>query len=427
MGRGPRLLRELVATHAVTWSICARLPYGTGLYDAAMRTRAVGIAILFVVASAPLAHAEPAVGLLTNNQIATFDTATPGVITLRAVSGLQSVSEHIVGLDLRPATGNVYLVSVPVGVVANALVRTYVLDVTTGAATIVGAIPNTVPGAADVVSSMDFNPVVDRIRFVNVNDENFRINPNSGTLSADDPNLNPAGTQIIAEAYDRNVPGPPGSPPGKTTLYGISRATSSLVTQGGVDGAASGGANGGAIVTVGALGVTLDPGADGGLDISPTTGIAYATLRTAGVSRLYTISLTTGAATVVVGAFLVEVVDLAILPPPAPPPDTIAPQGLVDAPATVKRKVVRTGLTVGLSCDEACHATVQLAVKATVVASGEAALVAAGVATVTLTPTEAGAKLLRRKRGSLKAELSVSVTDPAGNASVLMRPLVVRR
>src|SRR5262249_10875770 len=157
--------------------------------------------------------------------------------------------------------GQLYLTTVPTGVAANALVRTYTVNPLTGAATFVGSIPNTVPGAADVPGGYDFNPTVDRIRVVNVNDENFRINPNNGSLAGDDPTLTPAGSQIVAKAYDRNfdranattIP---------TTLYGISLATSSLVTQGGINGAAAGGANGGLIAAVGALGVTLDAGTD---------------------------------------------------------------------------------------------------------------------------------------------------------------------
>src|SRR5919197_6223840 len=192
--------------------------------------------VVALVAAAPAA-AEPEVGLV-DTSVVTFDTATPGDLAVRAITGLQSPTERVIGIDWRPRTGQVALVTVPVGVAANALVRTYMLDPATGAATFVGSIPNTVAGAADVPSGVDVNPTVDRIRVVNVNDENFRINPNNGSNAGDDVNLNPAGSQVGAEAYDRNIDRLTADPP--TTLYGISRATGGLVTQGGIDGAAPG-------------------------------------------------------------------------------------------------------------------------------------------------------------------------------------------
>jgi hypothetical protein len=262
--------------------------------------------------------ASSLLALLPGNALIRFDSATPGTIQSSvAITGLQSGSETAIGIDFRPRTGQLFLTTVPTGVVANALVRTYTLNPLTGAATFVGSIPNTVPGAGDVASGFDFNPTVDRIRVVNVNDENFRINPNNGSLAGNDPNLNPAGTQIIAEAYDRNfdranattIP---------TTLYGINRAASSLVTQGGINGTAPGGANGGLIQTVGMLGVAIDPTADAGFDITtgPGTGKGFAALTVGGQTGLYSINLSTGAATLVgnIGNGLTQVKGLTAVP-----------------------------------------------------------------------------------------------------------------
>ncbi len=104
------------------------------------------------------------------------------------------------------------------------------------------------PGAGDSATGADFNPVVDRLRVVNFNQENFRINPNNGALSGDDTDLTftaPATGPVTAVAYDRNIaPGPPGTvaPPGTlTTLYGIDVGSDRLVVQGGVNGAARAG------------------------------------------------------------------------------------------------------------------------------------------------------------------------------------------
>ena len=57
---------------------------------------------------------------------------------------------------------------------------------------------------------MDFNPTVDRVRVVNNNDTNLRINPFNGTVAGTDTPLNPAGGDVAAVAYDRiNIPQPP--------------------------------------------------------------------------------------------------------------------------------------------------------------------------------------------------------------------------
>ena len=178
---------------------------------------AFAVAVLAAV-SAPAAEAVPAVGLASPRTLVNFDTSALSDVRLRPITGLQNAGETAVGMDMRPATGEVFLVTVPSGAAANALVRTYKLDPLTAAATFVGSIPNTVPGAADVPTGVDFNPRVDRIRVVNSNNANFRINPNNGSLAGTDPNLTytaPATGPITGVAYDRNVaPGPPGTPPG---------------------------------------------------------------------------------------------------------------------------------------------------------------------------------------------------------------------
>ena len=227
-----------------------------------------------------------------------FDTAVGGtILTNVAITGLQTTSERVIGIDFRPRTGQLFATTVPIGAITNTLIRTYSITPLTGAATFVGSIPGTVPGAADVPGGYDFNPTVDRIRIGNVNDENFRVNPNNGSLSGDDPGLNPAGAQIIGLAYDRNfdrvnattIP---------TTLFGISRTSSTLVTQGGINGGSPGGANGGLIANVRALGVTLDSGA-AGFDIPTGSTTGVATLSVGGTNGLYSVNLQSGTASLI--------------------------------------------------------------------------------------------------------------------------------
>jgi hypothetical protein len=278
---------------------------------------AFGVAVLAAL-SAPAAEAAPAVGLAAPRTLVNFDTSALSDVRLRPITGLQNAGETAVGMDMRPATGEVFLVTVPSGAGANALVRTYKLDPLTAAATFVGSIPNTVPGAADVPTGVDFNPRVDRIRVVNSNNANFRINPNNGSLAANDVNLTytaPATGPVTGVAHDRNVaPGPPGTPPGTTptTLYGIDVASDRLVVQGGIDGAGSGGPNAGLITSIGPLGVSVLNTSNAGFDIAPD-GSAYAVLQTGLAQSLYTVNLSTGAATLVgqIGANMQDITILA--------------------------------------------------------------------------------------------------------------------
>ena len=153
------------------------------------------------------------------------------------------------------------------------------------------------------------------------NDENVRIAPATGALANNDPDINPAGTTtLVGAAYDRNVVGTPA-----TTLFALDAFDNTLVRVGGPDGVPS--PNGGAIQDVGALGVAIDAATDGGFDISSATATAYAALTSGGTTRLYTVNLGTGAATLVgtIGTGTTEVYGLAVLP--APPPGPAGPAG----------------------------------------------------------------------------------------------------
>src|SRR4029079_12506475 len=80
-----------------------------------------------------------------------------------------------------------------------------------------------------------------------------------------------------------------------TTLFDIDSTADTLTMQGGVNGLPS--PNSGIITTVGPLGVNTD--ANVGFDIAKGTNTAFASLRVAGLSSLYTINLVNGAADLV--------------------------------------------------------------------------------------------------------------------------------
>lgn len=406
------------------------------------------------------AHAELAAGLVGRETLVLFDTARPGYVAPRAITGLL-VTDTVIGIDVRPATGQLYALAVPMGSVANAEVRTYVVDPQTGAATPIGATA-AIPEVGDLPSGVDFTPRADRLRVVQSSKANLRTNPNNGARADQpigDPLLTftpPATGPVVGLAFDRNV-----TSGGvlATTLYGIDAGASRLVTQGGIDGTPS--ANGGDVFNVGPLGVTLDPSADAGFDVSPS-GAAYAGLVAGGDSGLYTIDLATGAATLI-GALPIDLKSLAILPPGSatlppevvvqretitvpgpervvtPPPPPRRPQLLLVAGATARQAALLRGrVALRFSCDTACAATATLVARGRGIATGRARLAQAGVGTIRLTATRAGRRLLapRARRGarraarelrSVQARLTLTATAAPGLSSATSAKLVLRR
>ncbi len=127
----------------------------------------------------------------------------------------------------------------------------------------------------------DFNPVVDRIRIVSNTGQNLRFNPNDGALIVDGM-VNPSGAAITASAYANNFAGTTA-----TTLFNIDASTDMLYIQNPP--------NNGTQVGVGSLGINVETMT--GFDIGGTSGIPYALLSSGGMTKLYSINKTTGAAT----------------------------------------------------------------------------------------------------------------------------------
>ncbi len=217
-----------------------------------------------------------AVGLTTANQLVTFNASRPNPIqSTVAITGLQA-GENILGIDFRPATGRIF------GLGSTS--RLYTINTLTGAATQVGA-----PGAFTLTGTdfgFDFNPVPDRIRVVSNTGQNLRLNPNDGTLAATDTPLNPGTPAVTAVAYTNSFNGT-----ATTTLYDIDTTTDSLSIQNPP--------NNGTLVPVGPLGINVT--ASNGFDIHPTSGTALAALQVNGetTSKLFSIDLTTGTASIV--------------------------------------------------------------------------------------------------------------------------------
>jgi len=216
-----------------------------------------------------------------------FTAAAPGTLSLDVqLTGL-AAGEFLAGIDFRPANGFLY------GIVAGPAGTRVVVINQSGEVVPIGS---SSPATPDTAFGVDFNPVPDRIRIIGTADTSRRFNPNDGTLTGTDTNVaylagDPSfGTNpnVVHAAYNNSQAGAT-----LTTLFGIDSGTDNLVRVGGVDGTPS--PNLGGLTTIGALGVNATD--FGALDIQPFTNQAYAALRVGTSSGLYTINLTTGAAT----------------------------------------------------------------------------------------------------------------------------------
>ncbi|QDU29976.1 hypothetical protein ETAA8_50940 [Anatilimnocola aggregata] len=221
-------------------------------------------------------------GLTATGSLVRFEMSNPAAaLTTTPITGLPG-GETLLGIDFRPATSQLYGVSSAGSI--------YTIDPISGAATLVGAGFGFVPNGTSF--GFDFNPVPDRIRFTSDNEQNLRLNPNTGALAITDGNLayavgDPnfgANPNIVGSAYTNSFGGAT-----TTTLFGIDSTLNILVSQNPP--------NAGTLNTIGALGV--DPSAVVGFDILTGSNTAVATLVVGGVQQLYTINLLTGTATLI--------------------------------------------------------------------------------------------------------------------------------
>lgn len=245
------------------------------------RKIALVVAALGVVGAGSLASAEVVyaiTGSAAGSSLIQFDSASPGsAISIGNLTGIPA-GHSVRAIDFRPATGQLYAMSTN----ATNGYNIYTVNLSTAALSLVGG-GTTTTGNFPSRVSIDFNPVVDRIRVVAGNNLNLRINPITGALAAQDANIayaagDPNNTALAAfpadAAYSNNVAGAT-----STTMYVFDFNRDVLSTQGSLGGVIS--PNTGQLFTVGvAVGLTDPTGfltndAGIGFDISSQTGIAY--------------------------------------------------------------------------------------------------------------------------------------------------------
>jgi hypothetical protein len=277
----------------------------------------------------------PVVGLAAGGTgLRRFQTATPGTVTSVALGGLATGGEVMVGLAWRPQTGQLYGLGVDAGADTATL---YLVDPQTGSVTIVGVAGDIAYAGVDFPAAsagwgIDFNPAVDRLRLVADGGLNARVNPNNGlpaSASPDSPHngLPPGSTGVTAVSYTNAFTQPLTG--GVTTVYVLEPTANQLLIQNPPN---AGVLTAARTVTLG--GAPLDFGAIAGLDIpgevavatssAPAAGSGVALLDVSGVEGLYTLDLTTGAATLL-GAVSAPLASIAVgdaqrdLPKPVPP------------------------------------------------------------------------------------------------------------
>lgn len=224
----------------------------------------------------PVIQGQTLFGLTCSNNLVEFGSGNPGTLARYvAITGM-TAGASMVGIDFRPADGRLY------GVGTDS--RVYTIDTLTGAASAVaGAFT---PGVSGEHFGLAFSGAQDRLRLSSVEgNQNLSIDPLTGTVASADPDLafaasdaNAGGNPAISALAYRETGA-------ESTLYAVDATANALVT---VDPATGG------LTTVGGFGRNVY--LCSGLDIAGD-GTAYASLSTDNGSELYTVDLSTGAAT----------------------------------------------------------------------------------------------------------------------------------
>lgn len=212
----------------------------------------------------PIAYAADASGKLYR-----FNPMTPQP-TMVDFQGL-GMGEMIVGLDFRPANGQLLAIS--------NMSQLYAVNPSNGMLTAIG--DPLMPMIEGDLVGFDFNPTVDRIRLVTNSGQNLRLHPDLGTVVATDGDLNPGTPMVSGAAYTNNIAGAT-----TTELFVIDHMTGMLYSQTPP--------NDGVLVPVGSLGITVT--GENGFDIGGNSASAFAVLTVGSQAGVYSINLSTGAA-----------------------------------------------------------------------------------------------------------------------------------
>jgi len=241
--------------------------------------RALALGAALALAAPAAAQARDIYATDSAGNLHRLDSRTPGVVLDSvAITGLPA-GVSLVGIDIRPATGDL------VGVGSNSVV--YTVNPGTGTATPVGT--GFAPGLTGTSFGVDVNPVPDALRITSEANGNFRIAFTSGNHGAGSPDgaLNPGDPVVVAGAYTNSAL--TATRPAATTLYAIDAAANRLLTQNPP--------NAGTLADPKPLAV--DVGEQTSFDIAGAGNLGFVATVKAGDqgSRLYRLDITSGALT----------------------------------------------------------------------------------------------------------------------------------
>jgi WD40 repeat protein len=160
------------------------------------------------------------IGLVDNKSLVTIDPITRKVVSQHTIRG---VDTRIVGFDVRPIDGVLY------GIASNGEI--YTLDSKSGQSRKLSKL--SAPWKSGITTTIDFDPVGDRLRVMGSNGVNVSVNVEDGKVTLEGPHKYKDGDinagkipKIIAGAYTQSKKGAQA-----TTLYTIDATTRSLVVQ----------------------------------------------------------------------------------------------------------------------------------------------------------------------------------------------------
>jgi hypothetical protein len=216
------------------------------------------------------------IGLKPNNTLVRFqlDRSNPSGVKIVGGVTVKGLDGNLQGIDFRPANNVLY------GVTDTD--KIYTIDPKSGVAKLANLLTPSFDGGFQ--SGFDFNPVLDRLRLVGSNDQNFSVNVDTGAATAQTTLAYVAGDRnfgkdpnLTAAAYTNNRAGAT-----STQLYDIDYDLDVLVLQDPPNGT---------LTTVGSLGVNFAP--IGGMDIITDAAGRNSAFAISG-SSLYRINLNKG-------------------------------------------------------------------------------------------------------------------------------------
>jgi hypothetical protein len=162
---------------------------------------------------------------LAGGSLISFDSGNPGMIRSAVnFGGGITAGQTVVGLDFRPANGQLYALGYNPSIASPAdNAQLYTVNLTTGGLTAVGSAISLSLGSNLGQVGFDFNPTVDRIRVISGTNANYRLNPNNGTIASPDANLNGVSGTFTATAYTNSQ-----SSANTTTQYVFNSANGSF-------------------------------------------------------------------------------------------------------------------------------------------------------------------------------------------------------